>query len=162
MSKYQISMVSSICTAYKDKFMCTAYKDKFMKRKGFPVITIFTDLEKFLQVCKILWFYTPENSKRFKIITHKKVIHQNTDLFDAYKLYLITSLRSVFCLPEKSVQNIFFPVNKKSSRYGYWCCTFKTTYMLTLESFLTLLSLECGHLMTPSFGAFCFANVQSS
>ena len=54
MSKYQISMVSSICTAYKDKFMCTAYKDKFMKRKGFPVITIFTDLEKFLQVCKIL------------------------------------------------------------------------------------------------------------
>ena len=66
MSKYQISMVSSICTAYKDKFMCTAYKDKFMctaykdkfmKRKGFPVITIFTDQEKFLQVYDFCIFF---------------------------------------------------------------------------------------------------------
>ena len=27
---------------------------------------------------------------------------------------------------------------------------------------MTKLMLECGYLMTPSFGAFCFANVQSS
>ena len=29
------------------------------KENEFPVITTFTDLEKFLQVCKILWFFTP-------------------------------------------------------------------------------------------------------
>lgn len=40
-------MVSSICTAYKDKFM---------KRKWISVITIFTDLEKFLQVYDFVYF----------------------------------------------------------------------------------------------------------
>ena len=55
---------------------------------------------------------------------------------------------------------------RRSNQLSHWAIMkvlhFQNYIHVDIWNHLTMLPLECGHLMTPSFGAFCFANVQSS
>ena len=55
---------------------------------------------------------------------------------------------------------------RRSNQLSHWAIMkvlhFQNYIHVDIGIILTLLMLDRGHLMTLSFGAFCFANVQSS